>query len=518
MKQKQNTGLPPGLTEAAIYLRLSSADGPAAESDSIQNQRAYLTNWAQDNGFVITKEFVDDGHTGTDFDRPGFQELNACLLDGSVRCVIVKDLSRLGRNYAETGRYLEQIFPRMGIRFVAVNDQYDSARNTDTVQQMAVFKNVFNDFYAADASAKVRTSLGILKRQGKFLGRQAPYGYRIDPKDKYHLLPDAQTAPVVRRIFRLFLGGTSRTAIAKRLNRDEIPSPAAQKGMTDKSRQFTGLWNAETIRRILSHPVYQGDMAQQFTKTINYKVHKRRRVEPEDWVVVQNTHEPLVSREDFALAQKLLRVRTYDATDHEHLLTGIVFCADCGSPMYAKQRGKYWYLNCYGYYRDPTARRCTSHSIREDTVLQAVVDSLKELARGMVDPKAIARERAEKETHTTDTKSRERKLERDLEKAQRTRLNAYKDKASGTLSKEEFQYISKELRREEANCRRQLEQLRKSRQDGQDLLQMERKIRDFLQFEKLNKAQLQQLVRRIEVDDEKNITIEFAFTEPKGAD
>lgn len=151
-------------------------------------------------------------------------------------------------------------------------------------------------------------------------------------------------------------------------------------------------------------------------------------------------------------------------------------------------------------------------------MLQAVVDSLKELARGMVDPKAIARERAEKETHTTDTKSRERKLERDLEKAQRTRLNAYKDKASGTLSKEEFQYISKELRREEANCRRQLEQLRKSRQDGQDLLQMERKIRDFLQFEKLNKAQLQQLVRRIEVDDEKNITIEFAFTEPKGAD
>lgn len=518
MKQNQYVGQLQGLTEAAIYLRLSSADGPAAESDSIQNQRAYLTNWAQDNGFVITREFVDDGHTGTDFDRPGFQELNACLLDGSVRCVIVKDLSRLGRNYAETGRYLEQIFPRMGIRFVAVNDQYDSAKNTDTVQQMAVFKNVFNDFYAADASAKVRTSLGILKRQGKFLGRQAPYGYRIDPADKYHLLPDEETAPVVRRIFRLFLGGTSRTAIAKQLNREELPSPAAQKGMTDKSRTFTGLWNAETIRRILSHPVHQGDMAQQFTRTINYKVHKRRRVEPEDWVVVPDTHEPLVSREDFALVQQMLRVRTYESTDHEHLLTGIVFCADCGSPMYAKKRGVYWYLNCYGYYRDPTARRCTSHSIREDAVLQAVVDVLKELAQGVIDPKAVARERAKQESHTPDIQNRERQLERELEKARRTRLNAYKDKASGMLSEEEFRYISQQLRREEDSCRRQLVQIQKIHQEHQELSRMEQKIREFLQFHNLNKAQLQQLVRRIEVDAEKNIIIEFAFTEPKEAD
>lgn len=258
--KKRGMKEPARLQEAAIYLRLSSADGPEAESDSIQNQRSFLREWAQQHDIAIVREFVDDGHTGTDFARPGFQELNQCLMDGSVRCVIVKDLSRLGRNYAETGRYLEEIFPRLGVRFIAVNDQYDSASNTDSVQQMAVFKNVFNDLYAADASAKVRTSLGILKRQGKFLGRQAPYGYRIDPRDRYHLLPDEETAPTVRRIFALFLGGTSRTQIAKALNREQIPSPAAYKQLTDKSRQFTGLWNAETIRRILSHPVYQGDV------------------------------------------------------------------------------------------------------------------------------------------------------------------------------------------------------------------------------------------------------------------
>ena len=514
MQKRSGSDSPYARTEAAIYLRLSAADGPAAESDSIQNQRAYLTNWAQDNGIVITQEFVDDGHTGTDFDRPGFQKLNACLMDGSVRCVIVKDLSRLGRNYAETGRYLEQIFPRLGVRFVAVNDQYDSACNTDTVQQIAVFKNVFNDFYAADASSKVRTSLGILKRQGKFLGRQAPYGYRIDPKDKYHLLPDEETAPVVQRIFALFLGGSSRGSIAKMLNREKVPSPAVQKGMTDKSRTFTGLWNAETVRRLLSHPVYQGDMAQQFTRTINYKVHKRRRMEPKDWVVVPDTHEPLVSQDDFALAQQMLRVRTYETTDHVHLLSGIVYCADCGSPMYAKKRGKYWYLNCYRYYRDPTAHQCTSHSIREDLVLQTVLDALQNLARGRIDPKAEAGRRLESRSYASDTGTRCRKLEKQMETARRARLNAYKDKAAGTLNEEEFAYISHELRREEERCISWLHQLQQKKEVPEERSRLEEKIKNFMQFRTLNKVQLRSLVCRVEVDNQKNITVEFTFKEP----
>ena len=505
--------------EAAIYLRLSSADGPEAESDSIQNQRTFLREWAQQHDIAIVREFVDDGHTGTDFARPGFQELNRCLMDGSVRCVIVKDLSRLGRNYAETGRYLEEIFPRLGIRFIAVNDQYDSASNTDSVQQMAVFKNVFNDLYAADASAKVRTSLGILKRQGKFLGRQAPYGYRIDPDNRYHLLPDEETAPTVRRIFALFLGGASRTRIAKVLNREAIPSPAAQKQMTDKSRRFTGLWNAETIRRILSHPVYQGDMAQQFTRTINYKVHNRRRVDPEDWIVVENTHTPLVSREDFALAQQMQKVRTYETTDHPHLLTGIAYCADCGSPLYAKKRGKYWYLNCYGYYRDPTAHRCTSHSIREDVVVQAVVDALRALAQNQVDSKAMARKRAQKQQEQQDLKSRRSKLEQQLESARKTRLGAYKDKAAGILREDEFAYISQNLRKEEERCQKELEQLAHLENNLDQTDAIEKKIRAFLQFDHLEKGQLQQLVRRVEVDAHKHITITFNFIDPdKGAD
>lgn len=515
MKENRALEKMPAREAAVLYLRLSSADGPAAESDSIQNQRAFLQEWAQGHGFRVVREFVDDGHTGTDFERPGFQELNRCLMDGSVHCILVKDLSRLGRNYAEVGRYLEQIFPRLGIRFIAVNDQYDSARNTDSVQQMAVFKNVFNDLYAADASAKVRTSLGILKRQGKFLGRQAPYGYRIDPADKYHLLPDEETAPTVQRIFALFLGGASRTQIAKIFNREQIPSPAVKKQMVDSSRHFTGLWNAETIRRILSHPVYQGDMAQQFTRTVNYKVHVRRRVDPSDWIVVAGTHEPLVSREDFALAQAMQQVRTYETTHHPHLLTGIAYCADCGAPLYAKKRGRYWYLNCYTYGREPAAHRCTSHSMREDAVLQTVGEMLRTLAQNQVDPKAIAQKRVEKQQHNLNLEKQRSKWEQQQEKVRRTRLEAYKDKAAGILREDEFGYISKNLRQEELRCQQKLEQLARGK-DKQDQIRMvEEKVEAFLRFDHLEKAQLQQLVRRVEVDAHKHITIFFNFTDPE---
>lgn len=499
--------------QAAVYLRLSSADGPAAESDSIQNQRAFLQEWACRNGFVLVREFVDDGHTGTDFERPGFQQLSACLMAGTIRCVIVKDLSRLGRNYAETGRYLEQIFPQLGVRFIAVNDQYDSAKNTDSIQQMAVFKNVFNDLYAADSSAKVRASLGILKRQGKFLGRQAPYGYRIDPADKYHLLPDGQTGPVVQRIFALFLGGTSRTKIAQMLNRDKIPSPSCRQG-TDKNGRFTGLWNAETIRRILSHPVYQGDMAQQFTRTVNYKVHLRRRVDPAEWIVVQNTHQPLVSRQDFAQAQKMQQIRTYKSSDHPHLLTGIACCADCGSPLYAKRRGKYWYLNCYGYYRDPAAHCCTAHSVREDMVLQAVADALRTLAQGQVDLHLWAQKQLEKRQKGKTIQDLRPKWEQQLENARRARLNAYKDKVDGILDETEFLYISQTLRREEEECRRELARLNNQHAQAENVAAIEERARRFLQFDHLEKVQLQQLVRRVEIDERKHILIEFTFADP----
>ncbi len=499
-----------GQTPAYLYLRLSSADGPDSESNSIRNQRALLTRWAAENGFTVVREFADDGHTGTDFERPGFQALSASLLEGRVRCLIVKDLSRLGRNYTETGRYLEEIFPRLGVRFIAVNDGYDSADNTVGAAQMAVFKNVFNDWYAQEASVKVRASLAVLKKQGKFLGTNAPYGYRLDPEDRYHLLPDDRTAPVVREIYAAFLAGQSRGAIARRLTQEGVPTPARHCGQKDSRRRFTNVWNAETVRAILTHPVYRGDMAQQWTRAVSYKVHERRRVPPEQRIIVENTHQPLVSREEFALAQTMLQTRSYGVAEHPHLLTGVAYCADCGAPMYAKRRGQYWYLNCYGYYRDPARRRCTSHSIREDRVLAAVSQALQQAACDL-DAGALARQRMDRAGRQAEEGSAAQ-LQRRLEQTKQALLDVYRDRAAGALSGEEAAFLLSSLRGEEEALRRSLERQQSAGEAGEEPLTA--RIRHFLRFEALNKAQLHRLVRRVEIDENKNIAIRFAFRDP----
>ena len=230
---------------------------------------------------------------------------------------------------------------------------------------------------------------------------------------------------------------------------------------------------------------------------------------------MEGRHQPLASREDFALAQKMQKVRTCGTTDHPHLLTGIAYCADCGSPLYAKKRGQYWYLNCYGYYRDPVAHRCTSHSIREDRVVRAVEDALHALAQNQVDIQGVIQKCARKQHHAQDVQGQRRKLEQQLENARRARLDAYKDKAAGILQAEEFDYISRSLRQEEARCRQELDRLARQEENRSQLCILEQKTRVFLQFDHLEKSQLQQLVRRVEVDDRKQIHIFFNFAAPR---
>lgn len=502
-----------GSIEAAVYLRLSSADGADCESNSIQNQRSFLNRWAEENDFTIVREFVDDGCTGTDFNRTGFQSLNESIMSGETRCVIVKDLSRLGRNYAETGRYMEQIFPRMGVRFIAVNDGYDSDRSTDSAQQMAVFRNVFNDFYAADCSVKVRTSLRILKKQGKYLGGAAPYGYRIDPADKYHLLPDPETAPVVRQIFRQFLAGQNRTQIAGELTRLGVPSPARRKGLQSDRRNLTGEWSTNTIRRILSGRVYVGDMEQQLTRTVSYKVHIRKKLPEEEHLLVTDTHQPLVSREDFTLAQTLLKTRSYQAGENPHLLTGLAFCKDCGAPMYAKRRGNYWYLNCYGYYKAPKKRLCTPHSIREDKVTEEILEALRREA-AEIDIERLVQERRREENGSagSDLAAREKALAKRLQTTRNALLNAYRDSSEGLINREQLQYIVQSLQREESQLTLEKERLRhRSIEHKADVRD---KIRDFLEFRQLSKSQLALLVKRIEIGENREMELYFTFRSP----
>lgn len=503
--------------EIAIYLRLSSADGTEAESNSIGNQRSYLHQWAAREGWQIVAEFLDDGHTGTDFERPGFRALMTALQEKRITTFATTDLSRLGRNYLEVGLLQEKTFPALGVRYIAVNDGYDSAHADTGSIDPSLFKNLMNDIYARDCSNKVLRAKRTLQRQGKYLG-SAPYGYKLDPADKYHLVPDPDTAPVVQRIYALFLTGETRTHIAHLLMQEQVPCPARTKGMT--GRRFTGEWTPTTIKRILTLPTYYGAVTQHTREMVSYKVHKARFLDSTDWIVVEGTHEGLVTKVDFLQAQKLLENRSYTAPDAQaHRLTGLVYCADCGGKLFAHKVGGHFYLTCYTYSRRPGQHLCTSHAIREDWLEAQICDQLRALADGAVDLPIFAQERLRQMAKGSNTVQAERdRLTTQLNKTKKTRLSAYKDLTDGLLTREEFSDITSDLRKEEDQLTQRLQALADAPSPAADAESLCEEMQKLLQFTTLNKVQLQQFIKRITVDADHHVTIQFAFQEPHGKD
>lgn len=290
----------------ALYLRLSRDDGKALDSESITNQREFLLDYAKKNSLNVVKIFSDDGYTGTNFDRPAFSEMLSLIEAGEINTVVTKDLSRLGRDYIQTGYYIEQYFPLKGVRYIAVNDGIDTAQSGG--DDLTPFRAVFNDMYARDISKKVRTALTVKKVNGKFIGAFAPFGYRKDPADKNHLVIDEAAAEHVRTIFKEFLAGESMTGIARKLTKNNIPTPSGYKS----GANCKCTWNDMTVRRILSNPTYAGNLTQGRSRKINYKVKRKVALPKDEWIIVEGTHEPIISEEEFDRAAQLLRNRRHN--------------------------------------------------------------------------------------------------------------------------------------------------------------------------------------------------------------
>lgn len=328
---------------AAYYLRLSRDDGDKAESDSISNQRNLISDYvSQHEEITFVEEYVDDGYSGTNFDRPAFQKMMKDAKNKKINCIIVKDLSRLGRNYIETGRYLEKVFPFLGIRFIAITDHYDTADQTNDSDQIIVpFKNLINDAYCRDISIKIRSQLDVKRKTGQFIGSFAAYGYCKDPADKNRLVIDETAAEVVQLIFRLKLEGFSSTNIADRLNELGIPTPMEYKrscGLNFNSGFRSGnspKWIAVSVNRILKNELYTGTMVQGKNQKINYKVKQSRAIEEKDWIRVEKTHEAIIPQEIFQCVQDimLLDTRTSPKAESVYLFSGILKCSDCGQNM-----------------------------------------------------------------------------------------------------------------------------------------------------------------------------------------
>jgi len=376
---------------AFIYLRLSNEDKRLGESGSITNQRKILESYCNAHSIVIANEFVDDDYSGGNFNRPGFQAmLKALDADERVNMVITKDLSRLGRDMSESSYYAERYFPERGIRYLAIYDNFDSEEDNF----LAPFQFAINDVYLRDSSKKIKTALHTMMDRGEYCFR-APYGYKKSPEDNHLLLPDENTAPVVKRIFQMAAQGYSTWAIAEALTKDKVYPPLKYRvlkveGMNSgNAAMMSDDWNNTTVKRILKNPVYLGHTMLGKSKKVSPKSEVKLPLPEDQWRVTLNTHEPLVSSETFELASKLLGKRRRDFEQYEHvrrsIFGGIAYCASCGASMcssgtvYNGDREKYWFLTCQNIPKRSKKHCEHGARIKYEVLTQLVLQELNEL-------------------------------------------------------------------------------------------------------------------------------------------
>ncbi|MFS6251965.1 recombinase family protein [Streptococcus agalactiae] len=371
---------------AVMYLRLSKEDGEKVESNSISNQREIINSYVKRNQITMVKEYVDDGYSGANFDRPNFKEMIKDAYDKKFDTIIVKDLSRFGRDYIEAGKFIQRIFPENGIRFISVNDNYDSkSADMNDTHLILPIKNFINDSYCRDISNKVKSSQKIKREKGDFISAFAPYGYKKSDENKNKLVVDEQAAPNIKNIFDMKLLGYSSKAIADELNHLGVLTPRKYKESQGfKCNGFQnikgGNWSAKAVNRIIENEVYIGNTLQGKSITLNYKNKKQIGKDKEEWIRVEDTHEAIVSKEVFAIANTMLKrdLNNSRGKDKIDIFTGMLFCKECGSSLIRrtvkyKEREEVFYI-CSKYNKE---RSCSRHSIKEEILIKAVSKIIK---------------------------------------------------------------------------------------------------------------------------------------------
>ena len=457
----------------ALYCRLSHEDSMQGESNSIQNQRKILTDYAKSKGFRNTKFYIDDGFSGTNFNRPGFESMMADMEDGKIATIIVKDLSRLGRNYIETGRYIELTFPEYDVRFIAINDNYDSL-HSENEQQLGII-NIFNEWHAQTTSHKVRATFQSKAKRGERPATSAPYGYIKDPDNAGHIIPDPDTKDIVIRIFKEFLKDPNLKKIAKGLQNDQIITPGQylyQKygylhsgvDITDPYR-----WSSTTIRSILRNQDYIGNTVNCKTRVKSFKVKKQIRLPKEEWLIFENTHEAIIDRETFDIVQRIRDGRRRVTPMGEMpILSGMVFCADCGKKLY-QVRGRNLpqkeYMVCSTYRKIKGG--CSSHQIRNEVLERLLLDGIQTVTAYAREHEADFVELITQKSQTELDKSL-RDGKRELEQAQaRIRKlddiiqRLYEDNLEGKVSDERFARMTANYEEEQKGLESRVAELKK---------------------------------------------------------
>ena len=456
---------------AAIYVRLSKEDGDLddvrkAESNSISNQKSLILNYLKDKEDIeIVSIREDDGYSGATFDRPAFKLMMQDVKDGIIDCIVVKDLSRFAREYIDAGRYIERMFPAMGIRFIAINDAYDSADTQAQGNEIIIpFKNLINDAYCRDISIKIRSHLETKRQNGEFVGNYCVYGYKKSEIDHNVIVPDEYAGPVVQDIFHWIKNGMSLDAISDKLNALGILSPMAyklSKGENYKTafqKKDELLWTPVAVRRIATNIIYTGTLVQGKITTPNHKVKTRILKPQEKWAVCHNNHEALVSLRTFQIVQRLLSVdmRMAPGKDSIYLLSGIAVCADCGALMTRKvstvNGKKYVYYMCSNNKKN---KKCSSHRIKEADLESRVFDTLREMTATLLDADEVIKEAGNNANFRIDQKKTKERIsakEKEITKYNQMLVSLYEDYKDGIVDKSDFAIIKEsfEVKRSEA--------------------------------------------------------------------
>lgn len=506
---------------AALYIRLSKEDEREGPSQSVTNQESLLREFVNQHRLSVYDTYVDDGWSGTTFDRPGFQRMIADIEAKKVNMVITKDLSRLGRDYIMTGHYMERYFPEHRVRYISLLDGIDTGVES-TANDITPFRAIMNDMYAKDISKKIKSVKRDKQRKGQFIGGKPMFGYKMHPTEKNKIVIDENAAPIVRRIFAMALEGVSCRNIAVTLNNEGVPTPATYAGLTvAHPGPYTGLWSAERISQMLHNETYIGNMVQGRSVRINYKSKKCLRQDPSNWIIVEGTHEPMVDPETFykvhmmILSRKHTRSRTYD-----FLLKGIIFCHECGRPLAVlnrpnKQGEDVLHFVCRTYQRFTKAGVCTSHTIKESKVTNAVIAKIREVCLAYLHPEQllpIAQEAVEKARQQSRLEVEMETVKTKIDNLSAHLDQMYSDRLNGLLPEEDFRRILSRIKVDRAKLEvrlRELEcQLKKPARVEDRAKEL---VERFIETAGESRELLVSLVERVELTASKEIIIKFRF-------
>lgn len=495
----------------ALYERLSRDDEMQGESNSIVNQKRYLEEYAQAQGFKNIRHFTDDGYSGTNFKRPGFQELIAAIEAGEIDVVCVKDLSRFGRDYLKVGFYTEIMFPEKGVRFIAINNSVDSANPMEN--DFTPFLNIMNEWYAKDTSNKIRAIFRSRMQDGKRCSGAIPYGYRRDPEDKNHLLIDEEAAKVVRRIYQMVIDGMGSQAIANQLTADNvlIPSAYLEQSEHGESRNHSYhdpcRWNCTAVSYILDKQEYMGHTVLGKTICENFKTKKRRKARPDELIIFENTHEPIIDAETWHLVQKLRRRtrRKLANGSYSHRLSGLVYCADCGkrlsySSPQSQHRPDGKTYDADSSFRCPTYKsmygECTMHYIKSSTLDKLVDEAVRKVARYVLRDEQAFLEQVRELTSADQkqTQSEEKKelvnIKKRIAELDNYIKRLYEGNASGKIPDRQFeklmvQYDSEQQELEERvkEIEVSIHEIQKESENGQQFVRLVQKYRDLTEID-----------------------------------